>query len=120
MKNLNESGRFPHNSTTKYLSPAVDNHGILPVGGRLNKIENNVISMQERNPIILRKESHVTCLIIGYFHSSGTPFHGGRCAFSRLLGGWIEEDSVIVNQQMCDVPEVAWENQPSKDSGSFR
>ena len=52
--------------------------------------------------------------------SSRTPFHGGRYAFSRLLGGWIEEDSVIVNRQMCDVPVVAWEIQPLKHGGSFR
>lgn len=76
MKNLNESGRIPHNSTIKYLSPAVDNHGILRAGGRLNKLENTVISMQERNPIILRKESHVRRLIIGYFHLKAC--HQGR------------------------------------------
>ena len=90
MKNLKESCRIPHNNTIKSLSPAVDSHEILRVGGRLNKIENAVISMQERSPIILPKDNHVTCLIIGHFHLK--VCHQGRHfteSAVRSAGYWV-------------------------------
>lgn len=81
-----------HTTVPSNLSPAVDSHGILRVGGRFNKKENAVISMQERNPIILPKDSHVTCLIIGHFHlkvcHQGRHFTEGavRSAGYRVVG----------------------------------
>lgn len=38
LKGITESGRIPHNSTMKSLSPVLDSEGLLRVGGRLNKM----------------------------------------------------------------------------------
>ncbi|XP_062584179.1 uncharacterized protein LOC134245966 [Saccostrea cucullata] len=90
MKKMKESGRIPHNSTILSLSPVLDSEGVLRVGGRLNKVNEAELSGQQRNPIILPKNHHVSHLLIGYFHSE--VFHQGRHFTEgavRAAGYWI-------------------------------
>ncbi|XP_062581170.1 uncharacterized protein LOC134242973 [Saccostrea cucullata] len=86
--------RVRQNSTQQYhpisLSPVLDSEGVLRVSGRLNKVNDAELSGQQRNPIILPKNHHVSHLLIGHFHSEvfhqGLHFTEGAV---RAAGYWI-------------------------------
>lgn len=123
-KCIKESGRIPHNSTIKSLSPMLDSEGLLRVGGRLNKMNDAELNGLQRNPIVLPKNNHITHLLISYFHlkvcHQGRHFTEGavraarywvvcvkrmvssfisKCVFCRKLRGKLSQ------QKMADLPE---------------
>ncbi|XP_055906553.1 uncharacterized protein LOC129941828 [Eupeodes corollae] len=62
-----------HQSSSIFrLTPFIDSHGILRIGGRLRNAQ---IDMDTKHPIILPRESKLTTLILNYTHKS--TLHGG-------------------------------------------
>nr|XP_034322379.1 uncharacterized protein LOC117688425 [Crassostrea gigas] len=124
LKCIKESGRIPHNSTIKSLSPVLDSEGLLRVGGRLNKMNDAELNGLQRNPIVLPKNNHITHLLIGYFHlkicHQGRHFTEGavRAAgywvvgLKRMFSSFISKCVVcrklrgkLSQQKMADLPE---------------
>lgn len=62
------------------LKPVVDEHGILRVGRRISHVS---IAEEQRHPILLRAEHHVTKKIIHYEHI--TLKHAGTQAFTPWI-----------------------------------
>lgn len=77
------------------LAPYLDDHGILRVGGRL---KNANISSDQRNPIILPRESTLTRLIVQQAHD--TTLHGGIQLMLQTLRQtyWILNGRMAVKQ----------------------
>lgn len=84
-------------STSKLVSlaPYLDEHGILRVGGRL---KNANISAEQRNPIILPRESILTRLIVQQAHDH--TLHGGIQLMLQVLrqNYWILTGRIAVKQ----------------------
>ena len=72
IKRLTKNEPLPANSHLKGLNPFLDDRGILRVGGRL---ENAPLGFNEKHPIILPTNAHITLLIIREAHLA--TFHGG-------------------------------------------
>ena len=110
------------------LDPFVDEDGILRVGGRLKRAS---LSDDMKFPIILPRNSHVTTLIVRYFHERSS--HQGKTMTLnevRSNGFWITSGSVVVSsiissfvkckklhgavqeQRMSDLPEDRLETAP--------
>ncbi len=69
------------------LDPFIDEHGIIRVGGRIRRAD---VTFEEKHPVILPKNSHVTTLIIRHYHE--TVQHQGRLLTLneiRQAGYWI-------------------------------
>ena len=82
-----EKRLLPKNSSIRALNSYLDRHGILRVGGRLNK---SCLPIEETNPIILPRKGHVSLLITRFCHSQVK--HQGRIfteAALRNCGYWI-------------------------------
>lgn len=62
------------NTSLSKLNPFIDERGILRVGGRLQS--SKTLSYQEKHPIILPRDAHVTSLIVRHYHNS--THHQGR------------------------------------------
>ena len=77
------------------LDPFVDDDGILRVGGRLRRAS---LSDDMKFPIILPRNSHVTTLIVRYFHER-TSHQGKTMTLNevRSNGFWIISGSVVVS-----------------------
>ena len=77
------------------LDPFVDDDGILRVGGRLRRAS---LSDDMKFPIILPRNSHVTTLIVRYFHAR-TSHQGKTMTLNevRSNGFWIISGSVVVS-----------------------
>ena len=84
---LHEEQVLPKNNKLAKLDVAIDEFGILRVGGRL---QNSTMSFGVKHPIILPRRSHITDLIIRYYHEKVR--HQGR-GFTineiRSHGYWI-------------------------------
>ena len=79
---------LPTSSPIEPLSPYLDQHGVLRVGGRLSK--GSTILDASVKPIIVPKDSHLAILLICYFHESVQ--HQGRLITEgaiRTGGYWI-------------------------------
>ena len=112
------------------LDPFVDDDGILRVGGRLRRAS---LSDDMKFPIILPRNSHVTTLIVRYFHAR-TSHQGKTMTLNevRSNGFWIISGSVVVSsiisscvkckklrgavqeQRMSDLPERPFRDCPSR------
>ena len=110
------------------LDPFMDDDGILRVGGRLRRAS---LSDDMKFPIILPRNSHVTTLIVRYFHER-TSHQGKTMTLNevRSNGFWIISGSVVVSniisscvkckklrgavqeQRMSDLPEDRLETAP--------
>ncbi|VDI06964.1 Hypothetical predicted protein [Mytilus galloprovincialis] len=69
------------------LDPFLDQDGIIRVGGRIRRAD---LSIDLKHPIILPRHSHVTELIMRYFHEKS--FHQGRGITTNTIrshGYWI-------------------------------
>lgn len=73
VKNIN--GRLVKQTKLSSLSPFIDQDGIIRVGGRL---ANSMLNYNEKHPIIIPFDSHITELIIQDAHS--TTLHSGNQA----------------------------------------
>lgn len=74
-------------SSLRKLCPFLDENGILRVGGRLQE---SSMDYSEKHPIILPKESHISKMIIDFYHEKAA--HQGRgftLAKLRASGFWI-------------------------------
>ena len=74
-------------SSIQRLDPFIDEHGIIRVGGRIRRAD---VTFEEKHPVILPKNSHVTTLIIRHYHE--TVQHQGRLLTLneiRQAGYWI-------------------------------
>ena len=60
-----ESCKLTKNSPLLKLDPFLDDHGLLRIGGRLEK---STLPFEVKHPIILPRSFHVTKLIIDHFH----------------------------------------------------
>lgn len=113
---------IPHASSIKSICPVLGADGVLRVGGRLNNVAENVISV--KNPVILPKNHHVTRLVVRRCHQE--VFHQGRHFTEgavRAAGYWIVGAKRMISseikncvrcrklrghmewQQMSDLPE---------------
>ncbi|XP_076301722.1 uncharacterized protein LOC143219731 [Lasioglossum baleicum] len=79
------------------LSPFLDERGILRVGGRL---KHSLLDYDEKHPIIIPEKSHVTSLIINYFHER--LLHGGTqiTLYNLRRSYWIPRGRRAVRQQI--------------------
>ena len=64
LSNQGENCKLMKNSPLLKLYPFLDDHGLLRVGGRLEK---STLPFELKHPIILPRSSHITDLIIGHF-----------------------------------------------------
>ncbi|XP_033755843.1 uncharacterized protein LOC117338595 [Pecten maximus] len=89
---------IPHSSSLKTLTPVIGTDGLLHVGGRLNKIDNEIIGSGLRNPVILPKSHHVAFLVVRHFHQKvvhqGRKFTEGAV---RTGGYWVVSCRKMVN-----------------------
>ena len=77
----------PKQSSLHKLDPFLDSQGILRVGGRLR---NASLPFEIKFPVILPRRSHVTTLIIRYFHEKiKHQGHGMTLNEIRANGYWI-------------------------------
>ena len=86
--NLQSQTALPVSSPIESLSPYLDQHGILRVGGRLSK--GSAILDIPVKPIIIPKDSHIAILLIRHFHESVQ--HQGRLITEGAIrngGFWI-------------------------------
>lgn len=110
------------------LDPFIDSQGILRVGGRLR---NASLPFEVKFPVILPRRSHVTTLVIRYFHESvkhqgrgmtlneiranGYWIIGGTSAAGSYIWSCIvcrKIRSAVVEQKMADLPEDRLEPTP--------
>ena len=68
-----QSEALNKSSNLEKLSPFQDGNGVLRIGGRLTKLD---LAENQRHPIIIPKQSHLSCLIIDYAHRQ--IHHQGR------------------------------------------
>ena len=111
----------PKQSSLYKLDPFLDSQGILRVGGRLR---NASLPFEVKFPVILPRRSHVTTLIIRYFHEkikhqergmtlneirgNGYWIVGGTSAFGSYIWSCVvcrKMCSAVVEQKMADLPE---------------
>ena len=89
------SGNISKSSSLLKLSPFLDKEGIIRVGGRANK--GTLLSYEEKHPIILPKESHLSRLLVIRHHQSsshlGTTY---TLASLRQTGYWIVSGMKLV------------------------
>ncbi len=77
---LRKTKKVPRSSKLKRLFPFIDSSGVMRVSGRL---ENADLPVQKKHQIIIPKDSHLTTLLIDYYHNSN--FHGGfQLTWSQL------------------------------------
>ena len=70
------------------LDPFVDKNGLLRIGGRIRRAN---VPLEVKHPLILPKKSHISDLIVRYFHES-VGHHQGRGVTHntiRQAGYWI-------------------------------
>ena len=129
-----EERSFPKQKTAKLrssinkLDPFIDENGILRVGGRLKHAD---LSDEVKHPVILPKGSHVTSLIIRYYHEStkhqgkgmtlneirshGFWIIGGSSAVSNVIASCVtcrKLRGAVIEQKMSDLPEDRLESCP--------
>lgn len=84
---LQQSKEIPRKSSLLNLSPVLDSHGILRVGGRLKHAS---VPSGEKHPVIIPRNSHLAVLIIRHYHEQVK--HQGRHLTEgavRSAGFWI-------------------------------
>ena len=118
----------PKQSSLYKLDPFLDSQGILRVGGRLR---NASLPFEVKFPVILPRRSHVTTLIIRYFHekikhqgrgmtlneirANGYWIVGGTSAVGSYIWSCVvcrKMRSAVVEQKMADLPEDRLEPAP--------
>ncbi|XP_065925824.1 uncharacterized protein [Magallana gigas] len=85
---LQDQKPLPRDSSIRNLCPYLDQDGIMRIGGRLNL---SVLPMEQKNPIILPRKSHVAKLIVLHFHEK-TGAHQGRHITEGVIrnnGYWV-------------------------------
>ncbi|XP_052087654.1 uncharacterized protein LOC127724660 [Mytilus californianus] len=84
---LNTDQNVPKNSAILKLDPILDAHGILRVGGRLNR---STLTLGEKNPILIPGKHHIARLLVLHYHDK--VHHQGRHITEgaiRTAGYWI-------------------------------
>ena len=118
----------PKQSSLYKLDPFLDSQGILRFGGRLR---NASLPFEVKFPVILPRRSHVTTLIIRYFHekikhqgrgmtlneirANGYWIVGGTSAVGSYIWSCVvcrKMRSAVVEQKMADLPEDRLEPAP--------
>ncbi|KAK3082830.1 hypothetical protein FSP39_006584 [Pinctada imbricata] len=93
----------PKSSSLSTLSPVLDRHGLLRVGGRLGNVKNEgIIDDLSRHPIILPKQHHISSLIVRHYHQK--IFHQGRHLTDgaiRAAGFWIVGGKQLVYSEIA-------------------
>ena len=87
-KNVQLGKPLQPDSKIKQLQPVMDDQGLLRVGGRLRHAE--FLDHNQRNPVILPRDHHVTELIIKDQHEKGHHIQGVNHTLAELsLRYWI-------------------------------
>lgn len=84
---LRDGNPLPRDSSIKSLDPYLDSDGLMQVGGRLR---NSDLGLQEKNPVVIPKKSHVAHLLVAHYHQEVK--HQGRLFTEgaiRKAGYWI-------------------------------
>lgn len=84
---LKEKKALPNDSSVLTLSPFLDEHRILRVGGRL---KHSHLPREERFPILIPGRSHIALLLVRHYHEA--VYHQGRHLTEgsvRASGFWI-------------------------------
>jgi hypothetical protein len=105
------------------LDPGLDGKGLLRVGGRLRESD---LSLEEKHPIILPSNDHVSKLIVRHYHE--LVYHQGRLFTQgaiRQAGYWIvgskrAVSSLVFNCVTCKKLRGRFENQKMSDLPSDR
>ena len=118
---LKEGRTVSKDSSVRTLDPYLDENGLLRVGGRLR---HSNLSSLEKNPLLLPKKHHVSCLLVRHFHelvshqgrlitegairSAGFWVVGSRRMILSLIGKCVRCQKLRGKQQspkMADLPE---------------
>ena len=92
-ESIRERRKVLKKSNIYCLDPFLDQEGILRVGGRLHRAD---LSYEERHPIILPKEHHITKLLIRQYHQN--VYHQGRVITHGAIRGagyWIQDPKFV-------------------------
>ena len=112
--------RLKQTSSIQRLDPFLDASGLVRVGGRIRRSD---LSLQEKHPIILPKNSHITTLVIRHYHDAvqhqgrlltlneirqaGYWIIHGRSAVSNVIHKCVKcrrQRGVTETQKMADLP----------------
>ena len=108
--------RLKQTSSIQRLDPFLDASGLVLVGGRIRRSD---LSLQEKHPIILPKNSHITTLVIRHYHDAvqgrllneirqaGYWIIHGRSAVSNVIHKFVKcrrQRGVTETQKMADLP----------------
>ncbi len=83
------------------LDPFLDNDGLVRIGGRLHKA---TMPFEEKHPVIIPKNSHITTLLIQHYHSKVQRHQGRGMTHNaiRQAGYWI----ILFSTSSPDVSSV--------------
>ena len=115
---LTKNGHLPDKNKLAALTPFIDQHGLLRVGGRIDKAN---ISYHLKHPVILPREHPVTQLILHNVHHK--TMHSGRHITHGALrnsgyyitGGLRSIRSLVKNCFLCRVLRAPFQNQFMSD-----
>ncbi|XP_029922895.1 uncharacterized protein LOC115370126 [Myripristis murdjan] len=103
---------LPKSSPLFRLSPILEK-GLLRVGGRL---KGSILSEEQRQPIILPKDSHITKLILSHFHSQ--VCHQGRNQTMmeiRANGFWVIDGSKTIARLIFKCVQCRKQRRPAEE-----
>lgn len=96
---MEELCKLSKNKQTAFhaLTPILDENGILRVGGRLTQSN---LNFEQKHPIIMPKNNHVTNLIIDYYHA--ISFHAGPQLLQSIISQrfWIISARRIIRSRL--------------------
>lgn len=95
IKNLSKGEEVSRHSSIRSLDPIIDDNGLLRVGGRISLAD---MSWEEKHPILLPKNHHVSTLLVRHYHEQvahqGRHFTEGAV---RTAGLWITGSKRLVS-----------------------
>jgi len=92
-------GKIVSSRTLARLSPFIDGHGIIRVGGRLR---HSLLSDQHKYPVLLSKSSHLSLLVARHCHRFAC--HAGPYLMSALICRqfWIVGDRYVIRRAISE------------------
>ena len=113
INDLEEGTPVHKSSSLSSLNPFLDEHGILRVGGRL---KNSVGNFEEKMPIILPKNHHISTLLVREFHAR-VKHQGRHLTHGALRAGgfWIINGKKLVSNILARCVECCKLRRPLQE-----
>jgi len=93
------SGKIVFSRPLARLSPFIDSHGVIRVGGRLR---HSLLSDRRKYPVLLSKSSHLSLLVARHWHKFAC--HAGPRLMSALICRqfWIVGDRYVIRRAISE------------------